>query len=218
MTESTDTGWIWKPTPSSRSTRATTSLTVTVPRIIAGTATWTLDFAVDDTQPEFAEIPDPDPVEVDEGITLSGQLDEPGTVTSGEQVVTVDDEHRFELHFDLPPSRPGGASSPRTERGNLAQAAVIVPVDHDAGRGLALSAESWSDPEIRSRVLDLVESGERPNRRDHPSRTSAGLWPGTTTWTWPTRSAPPPKPSSSATPWMRCTTAGAVRRAGRGVP
>ena len=156
--ERTDSGFLWRP-PEEFLEEGDYRLDLSVPRTLFGSASWSLDFSVDDTAPVI-DVEAPEPASLEEGITLRGTVDEEATVTAGDRTVEVDEEGRFELAFDRLPV--GAVRLVATDlAGNEASVSQAVPIRYPEGGAAHVSAAVWEDAERRDAVLGLLDDGQR---------------------------------------------------------
>lgn len=147
---------VWVP-PSTGLEEGDYRLEVEVPRAVAGSVSWTLDFAVDDTEPVL-EAPAPEAVGLGEPVTVAGRVDEPVALTADDQEVEVDDEGAFEVTFDTAPA--GSVDLVATDpAGNATTLAVPIAVEPPRSRGLHLGS-AWGDEAARDAALARLDTGE----------------------------------------------------------
>jgi hypothetical protein len=156
-TEVTDDGFHWV-APAGGMEEGSYELSVEVPRAVFGTATWSMVFDVDQTPPVISFVA-PDPVAIDEALTVTGSVDEIVELTAEDEPVPVSEDGRFEVTFPTPPA--GSVALAAVDRaGNVENVAVPVVVRPPTSRGLHLSASAWNDDAVRDAALELVEAGD----------------------------------------------------------
>ena len=155
--EQTDTGFVWTP-PRNGLDEGEYELSVSVPRAIFGTETWSMTFGVDDTRPVL-RIPPPDRVTIDQEVTIAGRVDERVTLEAEGETVAVDEDGRFSVTFPTPPA--GAVHFEATDpAGNVARKAVPIVVAPPSTRGAYVSVDGWNDDGVRDGVLALLDDGQ----------------------------------------------------------
>jgi hypothetical protein len=134
------------------------TLEVTVPRAAFGDSVHTWRFTVDGTAPALTVPPTVDPVDIGDGASVTGTVEEGAELTADGEAVDIDDDGRFTLSYDRPPAGP--VTLEATDRaGNRTTASVVVPITYPGLRGVHVTAAAWSDPELRAGVLALIDQG-----------------------------------------------------------
>ena len=131
---------------------------VAVPRAVFGDSIHRWEFTVDGTPPAL-EVPEAvEPVAIDAPAEVTGTVEPGATLTVDGDEVEPDDEGRFTLAYDRAPAGP--ISVEAVDRaGNRTSAAVVVPVDYPGLRAVHVTAAAWSNEELRSGVLRLIDEG-----------------------------------------------------------
>jgi hypothetical protein len=131
---------------------------VAVPRAVFGDSIHRWEFTVDGTAPAL-EVPEAvEPVAIDAPAEVTGTVEPGATLTVDGEEVEPDDEGRFTLAYDRPPAGP--ISVEAVDRaGNRTSAAVVVPVTYPDLRAVHVTAAAWTNDELRSGVLRLVDEG-----------------------------------------------------------
>jgi hypothetical protein len=134
------------------------AIEVAVPRPVFGDSIHTWRFTVDGTAPTLKVPSSVDPVEIDAAVEVSGTVEEGAELTAGGDAVDVDDDGRFTLSFDRPPTGPTTLEA--TDRaGNRTTASVVVPVTYPGLRGARVTAAAWSNEVLRGGIIALIDQG-----------------------------------------------------------
>lgn len=136
------------------------SLAMSVGRPILADASFTWNFIVDDTPPEFDFVSPTPPAAICEPVTVTGSV-EPGlaSVTIDGEDLEVDEEGRFELHFDQPPTAPLFITA-EDKAGNVATRELIIPVDYPSSQSMHVTAAAWGYEPLRNHILEMVDAGK----------------------------------------------------------
>lgn len=130
---------------------------VSVSRLFLGDSRFRWSYVVDSVAPELTVPATLDPVPIDQAVTVAGRVEESASLTFDGEPLDRDDDGRFEVAFDRPPSGPLHFEAV-DEAGNRTTAITVVPVTYPASsRGVHVSAAAWDDDDLRAHVLDLVD-------------------------------------------------------------
>lgn len=134
-------------------------LVLTVPRPILPASTFVWDFVVDGSPPKL-EVPKTllDPIKVDDPVLVRGTVDTDATLTANGDEVEVEEDGAFEVEYERAPAGPIRLVAV-DKAGQATIKEIFVPIARPVTRGVHMSAISWSTPELRDAVLDLVDRG-----------------------------------------------------------
>jgi hypothetical protein len=134
-------------------------LVLTVPRPILPASTFVWEFMVDGSPPKL-EVPKTllDPIEIDDPVLLTGNVDTDSTLTANGDEVEVGDDGSFEVDYDRPPAGPIRLVA-TDKAGQTTIKEIFVPIARPVTRGVHMSAISWSTPELHDEVIDLIDRG-----------------------------------------------------------
>ncbi len=136
-------------------------LVLTVPRPILPASHFTWDFVVDGAPPVIRVGKTLlDPIGMDDPVTVKGTIDDKAaTLTANGDEVEVDEETgRFRVDYERAPAGPIRLVA-TDKAGQTTIQEVFVPIKRPTTRGVHMSAISWSTPELRDPVLDLIDRG-----------------------------------------------------------
>ncbi len=143
----------WRPEPIAEGDH---ELRLAVPRLLLGDSVFTFRLAVDSTAPVI-DVPALEAGPIDESVTVRGTVEAGVTLRHLDEPVPVDDDGRFAIDFDAPPTEP--VLLVAVDRaGNTSTAEVVVPVAYPEVRGVHVSAAAWADDDLRSGVLALADA------------------------------------------------------------
>lgn len=133
-------------------------LSLSVPRLVLGPATFAWRFEVATTAPELEVASVVDRVAMGESVNVEGTVEPQAEVSATAGEVAVDDDGTFRLELSRPPAGPVTVTAV-DRAGNQTTAEVIVPVQYPATRSIYVSALGWADSSLRGRVLELADQG-----------------------------------------------------------
>jgi hypothetical protein len=126
---------------------------VTADRLLFGTSTRTLDFAVDSKAPTI-QVPAVATAPIDQAFTLDGTLDEKASVSVDGAKVERDGD-AFHAHFPFPPAAPVTITA-ADAAGNTTKSTVVVTVPRPVTNGVHVTAVAWTNDALRSGILGLI--------------------------------------------------------------
>jgi hypothetical protein len=133
-------------------------LALSVPRMVIADAKLTWRFTVD-LRPPTLEVPAvAEPVAIDEATAVSGTAEPGTTVTAGGDKVEVEADGTFRLDYTRPPAGPVPIVAV-DEAGNRTTSSVVFGVTYPSLRGVHVSAAAWSNEQLRTGILRLVDEG-----------------------------------------------------------
>lgn len=131
---------------------------LSVGRLFLPDSTFRWSYVVDSIAPTLELPASLDPVPIADAVTVRGTVEDGVELRfRGEPVDTDDGE--FSVDFDSPPT---GALEFKAvdEAGNSTIAHVVVPVIYpDSSRAIHVSGAAWTNDELRSGVMDLIDGG-----------------------------------------------------------
>jgi hypothetical protein len=131
-------------------------LSVSVPRALLNDAVFSWGFTLDTTPPTIEVPPVAEPVDLDKAVAVSGKLEPGATLRVAGRPADVGDDGKFEVDFPQPPA--GAVVFEAVDAaGNRAAASVVVPVRYPETRSVHVTAAAWSDPGLRSRIIQMVD-------------------------------------------------------------
>jgi hypothetical protein len=133
---------------------------LTVPRPILPASTFTWDFVVD-ASPPVLDVGRTlfDPIGIDDPVSVRGSVDDGATLTAnGDEVEIDEDDGSFEVAFERVPAGPIRLVA-TDKAGQTTIKEIFVPIERPMTRGVHMSAISWSTPDLRQGVLDLIDRG-----------------------------------------------------------
>lgn len=134
------------------------TVTVSVERDLWGTATRSVDFVVDGTEPDLGLPEVLDPVAIDEPLVITGEAEDGVTVViDGEPTVT--ENGTFTIELDEAPARPIPVLA-IDQAGNTTQFDLHVPVIYPGAAGVHVSAAAWADDGLRTAIIELIDDGK----------------------------------------------------------
>jgi hypothetical protein len=136
-------------------------LVLTVPRPILPASHFTWDFMVDGAPPIIRVGKTLlDPIDIDDPVSVKGSIDDTAaTLTANGDEVEVDQETgKFRVDYERAPAGPIRLVA-TDKAGQTTIQEVFVPIKRPMTRGVHMSAISWSTPELRDPVLDLIDRG-----------------------------------------------------------
>lgn len=133
-------------------------IVLSVGRLFISDAVFRWSYAVDSAAPALELPATLDPVPIDEPVTVRGRVEDGADLLLDGQPID-NDEGRFEVEFDHPPT--GALHFEAIDRaGNRAAADTVVPVQYPASsRAVHVTAIGWHDDGLRAGVLDLIDRG-----------------------------------------------------------
>jgi len=155
--EVSDAGVRWTPPPLDEGVH---ELSMSVGRPLLDDAEFTWRFAVDGTPPVI-DVTSPQPAaEICEPVVVRGRAETGlASLTVDGEDLDTDDEGRFELRFDQPPTGPIVLRA-EDVAGNRAAAEVVVPVRYPPSQSVHVSAAAWGYAPLREHILDMVDRGK----------------------------------------------------------
>jgi hypothetical protein len=96
---------------------------------------------------------------LDEPVRIEGQVDIDAELTANGRPVDLDDKGRFTLSYPHPPAGPILLVA-EDRAGYVVKREIFVPVERPVTRGVHMTAISWSEPELRRPIFDLIEQGK----------------------------------------------------------
>jgi hypothetical protein len=131
-------------------------LDLRVPRAVLDDAHFRWDFVVDGKPPVLFVAPSTKPVAIDAEAEVTGYVEPGARLTVSGDRTAVDEDGRFRLHYDQPPTGP--LAMVATDRaGNTATATVVVPVRYPALRGVHVTAAAWGNEQLRNGILAMID-------------------------------------------------------------
>jgi len=135
-------------------------LSMSVGRPLLDAAEFRWRFLVDDTAP-FIDVTSPQPAApICDPVEIRGRAETGlASITVDGEDLDLDDEGRFTLRFDQPPTGPVVIRA-EDVAGNRAAAEVVVPVRYPTSQSMHVSAAAWGYAPLREHILDMVDSGK----------------------------------------------------------
>jgi len=130
-----------------------------VPRPLLDDASFRWTFVVDDTPPEL-DVPDvlSPAAELCRAVAVEGRVEPGAALEVDGSPVDTDDEGRFRLPYDRPPTVPLELTA-TDAAGNETRREVVVPVHYPGSQGVHVTAAAWGYEPLRTHVLELVDAG-----------------------------------------------------------
>jgi hypothetical protein len=135
-------------------------LSMSIGRPLLEAAEFRWRFLVDGTPP-FIEVTSPQPpAAICEPVTIEGRAETGlASITVDGEDLDVDEDGRFVLRFDQPPTAPVVIEA-EDVAGNRAAAEVVVPVDYPDNQSMHVTAAAWGYAPLREHILEMVDDGK----------------------------------------------------------
>lgn len=136
------------------------SVALSIGRPILSSATFTWEFTVDDTPPEINVTSPTPPAAICEPVTVTGSVEpDLASVQLDGQDLEVDDDGRFKISFDQPPTEPLFLTA-EDQAGNMITREIVVPVSYPSTQAIHVTAAAWGYEPLREHVIELIDAGK----------------------------------------------------------
>ncbi len=152
-----ETGFRWTPKPLDEGPH---ELSMSIGRPLLSDARFHWRFSVDGTPPVI-EVVSPQPAApVCAPVHVTGRIETGlASATADGEPLDIDDQGRFQLNFDRPPTEPILIRA-EDQAGNRAAAEIVVPVEYPSTQGIHVSDAAWGYDPLREHVLSIVDAGK----------------------------------------------------------
>lgn len=135
-------------------------LSMSVGRPLLDDASFRWRFLVDGTPPSI-DVASPQPAApICKPVAVEGRAETGlASITVDGEDLSLDEEGRFVLRYDQPPTGPVLIEAEDTA-GNRAAAEVVIPVQYPSTQGVHVTAAAWGYRPLREHVLEIVDAGK----------------------------------------------------------
>lgn len=147
----------WTPPPLEEGVH---ELSMSIGRPLLSDAEFRWRFVVDGTPPVI-EVASPHPASpICSPVAIEGRAETGlASITVDGEDLDLDEDGRFELHYDQPPTGPIVLEATDVA-GNRAAAEVVVPVQYPSTQAMHVTAAAWGYAPLREHILEMVDAGK----------------------------------------------------------